>query len=66
MTKLEQGVALSTEEAKEANDLAIQKLQYDEAVKVQQMKNDAQSNYATVPYDSSIYNTQTGKKTGWG
>jgi len=72
LEKMKQGIALSTTEYQEAQAYARQKLQYDQAVKVAEIDAAgklavAKANpYSTVGYDSGIYNTQTGKKTGWG
>lgn len=59
------GVTLTNSERDRLNALSIAEKGFENAIKVQQMKNDA-SKYATVPYNSGIYNTQTGQKTGWG
>lgn len=59
------GITLTNEEKNRINQLSIAEKGFENQIKLQQMKNDA-SKYSTVAYNSGIYNTQTGQKTGWG
>ena len=65
MNKISSGVQLTEGEANRANQLAIAEKGYQNALKVAELNNSNQPKYSSTTA-GTVYNTQTGKKTGWG